>query len=296
MAYHQPLISSIGSGEFILSIRVVTDSSCDLPASLVAEHQIEVVPLTVRIDNQEYHEGVTISSTEFPDMMRHSSELPKTSQPPPQAFLDAFERVTQGAEDAVEVLCLTLSSKLSGTFQSATIAQKMFRGKVRVIDSLSGTLGLGIMATEAAKLTKLGHSLNEIGERVLHMREQMNVFVGLDTLENAVKGGRIHKVQAAVAQILRLKILVHVVEGRVEVCGKARGKKNMLAAFINAMEVKGIDYRQRIIGISHVDNESEAIELKEAIQKRFMPQQILISPMGSTIATYAGIGAIALAY
>jgi DegV family protein with EDD domain len=279
-----------------LSIRIVTDSSCDLPAELAQELDIEVVPLTVIIDGQEYVEGVTMDASRFAHVMRNSTELPKTSQPSPHAFASAFERVATTANKAAEVLCITLSSKLSGTFQSACMARKFFRGTVNVIDSRSGTLGLGLMALEAKRLATLGLSLSEITEKIEAMREQISVFVSLDTLENAVKGGRVRRVEAAVAQLLRMKIFVRTKDGEVVVCGKARGRKNMLAGFLEAMQTKAEDYRDRFVGITHVDNVADAQVLADAVRHRFSPARIIIAPMGSTIATYAGVGALALAY
>lgn len=279
-----------------MSIQIVTDSSCDLPSELANANHVEVVPLTVRVNNKEYLEGVTISATEFIAEMALSDELPKTSQPSPQAFLDVFNKITRSAGEAAEILCITLSSKLSGTFQSAQLAQKMHQGKVIVIDSLSGSLGLGLMVLEARRLAQSGLSLRDIVTHIQELRARTEVLVSLDTLENAVKGGRVNRVQSAVAQILRFKIFVHTVEGRVEVCDRVRGKVAMINKFIEGMATRGEDFRDRIIGIAHVDNLIDAQELAQAIRQRFAPKQIIVAPMGSTIATYAGSGAVALAF
>ncbi|NLN18354.1 MAG: DegV family protein [Firmicutes bacterium] len=279
-----------------MSIRIVTDSSSDIPPELAKELGIEIVPLTVVIDGKEYVEGVTVDPSSFVSMMRQSADLPRTSQPSPHAFITAFERATSTANKAAEVLCITLSSKLSGTFQSACAARDLFKGTAKVIDSRSGTLGLGLMALEASRLAALGHSLSEITERIEAMRERLSVFVSLNTLENAVKGGRIRRVEAAVVQLLRMKIFARTQDGEVVVCGKARGRKNMLAAFLEAMQAKAEDYQDRWVGITHVDNTEEAHALAEAVKKRFNPARIIIGPMGSTIATHAGTGAVALAY
>lgn len=279
-----------------MGIRIVTDSSCDLPAEFIERHNIEIVPLTVRVSGKEYTEGVSITPAEFAVEMSSSTELPKTSQPTPQVFLEAFGKAVQSAGAAAEVLCITLSSKLSGTFQSALIAQRMHEGKVMVVDSLSGSLGLGLMVLEAHRLSETGAKIHEIRDYLHELREKMTVLVGLDTLENAVKGGRIKKVQSAVAQILRLKFFVHTVEGRVEVCGRARGKAGIIATFLDSMAAKGVDFHDRLVGIAHVANLADAEKLAEAIRERFAPKEIITVPMGSTIATYAGIGALLLAY
>lgn len=279
-----------------VSIQIVTDSSCDLPSELVNANLVEVVPLTVRINNKEYLEGVTISAADFATEMARSETLPKTSQPSPQAFLDVFNKITRTAGEAAEILCITLSSKLSGTFQSAQVAQKLHQGKVAVIDSLSGSLGLGLMVLEARRLAQEGLSLSDITAHLQALRTRTEVLVSLDTLENAVKGGRVNWVQSAVAQILRFKIFVHTVEGRVEVCDRVRGKVAVINRFLEGMAERGEDFRNRVIGIAHVDNLKEAEALAQAIIERFSPLQVIVAPMGSTIATYAGKGAVALAF
>ncbi|MGI6082678.1 MAG: DegV family protein [Limnochordia bacterium] len=279
-----------------MSIRIVTDSSSDIPPELAQEFGIEIVPLTVIIDGKEYAEGVTVDPSSFASMMRQSVDLPRTSQPSPHAFITAFERAASTANKAAEVLCITLSSKLSGTFQSACTARDLFKGTARVIDSRSGTLGLGLMVLEARRLVDLGHSLSEVSEKIEAMRERLSVFVSLNTLENAVKGGRIRRVEAAVVQLLRMKIFARTQDGEVVVCGRARGRKNMLTAFLEAMQAKADDYQGRWVGITHVDNIPDAQALAEAIRQRFSPARIIIAPMGSTIATHAGMGALALAF
>ncbi|HHT27990.1 MAG TPA: DegV family protein [Firmicutes bacterium] len=279
-----------------MSIRIVTDSSCDLPARLISEHDIVVVPLTVRIAGHEYEEGIDITPEEFFAKMKAATELPKTSQPNPQAFLHAFERSLEKIGEAAEVLCITLSSQLSGTFQSAKIAQRQFKGKATIFDSLSGTLGLGFLVLEARRLVDAAHSMAEILERLHGLRERLSILVSLDTLENAVKGGRVKRVHAAVAQVLRLKILVRVVKGRVEVYDRVRGCQQAINSFLDSMAAKSLDFKDRLIGITHVNNEKDAHKLAEAVERRFSPREIVIAPMGSTIATYAGSGAIALIF
>ncbi len=279
-----------------MPIQIVTDSSCDLPTQLVSKNQIEIVPLTVQIAGNEYQEGVTITPAEFAQAMKTHHELPKTSQPNPHAFLNAFEKSVEKVGEAAEVLCITLSSKLSGTFQSATNAQKLFRGKATIIDSLSGTLGLGFLVLEARRLIDAGYSISDVVDKLHALRDRLSVLVSLNTLENAVKGGRVKRVHAAVAQVLNLKILVHVVEGRVEVYGRVRGHHQVFKSFLDGMAAKGIEFHDRIVGITHVDNEKDAQLLADAIRRRFAPKEIIVAPMGSTIATYAGIGAIALVF
>lgn len=279
-----------------MGIHIVTDSSCDLPPVVAAQHAVTVVPLTVRVNGQEYFEGVNISAEDFVRELQLSDNLPQTSQPSPQAFLNAFEGIARRAGEAAEVLCITLSSKLSGTFQSAMTAQRMFRGKVAVFDSLSGTIGLGVIALNAAHLVKAGLSLGDILDKLHDLRGRLTVIVGVNSLENAVKGGRVSRVHAAVAQVLRMKFLMRSVEGQVEVFDRVRGRKGLFNAFLHAMETKGISYHDRTIGISHVDNATDAQALADAIQQKYMPREIIIAPMGSTIATYAGIGAIAVAF
>lgn len=273
-------------------IHIVTDSAADLPADILKEHNIHVVPLTVKIDGVEYRERIDLSPLEFQQKMLSSRELPVTSQPSPYNFFNVFQELSKKGQ----VLCLTLSSKLSGTFQSACVAKNMLGEKVKVYDTLAGSLGQGIQVIKAAKWAAEGLSIDEIIKRLDAVRREMNILILLDTLENIVKGGRLSKFQGSLAKVLDIKVILHAVEGAVEVLEKVRGKKRFLMRAVEVISERGKDFSEKIFGITHLDNEEDANFLKGVIEERFNPKEVIVGPMGSTMGTYAGKGGIIISF
>src|SRR2546423_4956973 len=172
-------------------VRVVTDSSCDLPAELATELGIDIVPLSIRFGNEELVDRLDLSSKEFWSRCASSPVLPETAAPPPGAFEDVFRGAANAGADGI--VCINLSSKLSATIQSAQIAAKSVEGDVpvRVLDSLSVTMGVGVVTVEAARCAADGASIDEVATLAEDLIARTRVLATLDTLENLKKGGRI---------------------------------------------------------------------------------------------------------
>jgi DegV family protein with EDD domain len=175
-------------------IKFISDSS----AELLEKYDITLVPLTVSIDGHDYLEKVELTPQEFFHKMFSTEVLPKTSQPAPASFAEAF---SQFGPDT-EILCFTISSGLSGTYQSASIGKDLSNAKVTVFNTLAGSLGHGLQIIRAAELIKQGSTVEEIVADLTKYRENMNILVLLNTLENIVKGGRLSKFQGSLAKIL----------------------------------------------------------------------------------------------
>lgn len=273
-------------------LQIMTDSASDLPVELLRKYNVHVVPLTVKIGGQEYREGVDITAQQFQRKMLNNSELPVTSQPSPALFSEAFQELSKKGE----VLCLTLSSKLSGTFQSANLAKNITGLKVEIFDTLAGSLGQGLQILKAAELVATGFTLQEIIEKLSVYRREMNILILLDTLENIVKGGRLSRFQGSLAKILDIKVLLQGVDGAVELLEKIRGKKKFLQRVIEIIGAKSNDLSNRVFGITHVDNEQDAQFLQATIMEKFKPKGVIVNHMGSTMGTYAGKGGIIIAF
>jgi DegV family protein with EDD domain len=273
-------------------LQIITDSASDLPEEIIRKYEIHVVPLTVKIDDQEFREGIDLTPQEFQVKMLQSRELPVTSQPPPALFSKAFQDLAEKGE----LLCLTLSSKLSGTFHSAVLARKETGLKVEIFDTLAGSLGQGLQAIKAAEFAGQGLALPEIIEKLSQYRKEMNILILLDTLENIVKGGRLNTFQGSLAKILNVKVLLQGVEGAVEILEKVRGKRRFLERVIEVIGERGHNLSERVFGITHVDNMEDVQYLKEAIMNRYKPKDVLVNYMGSTMGTYAGKGGIIIAF
>jgi DegV family protein with EDD domain len=273
-------------------LQLITDSSADLPKDLLEKYNISVVPLTIHLEGKEYQEGVDITPQDFAQKMLHSTELPKTSQPTPTAFANMFKALS----DKGQLLCLTISSGLSGTCQSACLAKEMSGTDATIFDTLSGSLGHGLQVLKAAKLAAQGLSLEKILEALKEYRSNMNVLILLNTLENIVKGGRLSKFQGSIAKILDIKVLLEGIDGKVELLEKIRGKRKLLQRTLEMIGERKKDFSEVVFGITHLDNPEDAEYLKNEIIKRFHPKEVLINYMGATMGTYAGKGGVIVSW
>lgn len=266
-------------------IKIITDSSADLPIDIIEQYKITVVPLRVSLNNQEYLEGEDITSEQFLSLMFEADELPKTSQPSPYAFAEAFSKYSSDSES----LCLTVSSGLSGTYQSACIGKELSTSKVTVFDTLAGTLGHGLQVIRAAELASEGKTVDEIIANLSDYRDNMNILIILNTLENVVKGGRLSKLQGSLAKILNIKIILERIEGgKVGILEKVRGKKNSMKRLFELIQERGTDLSNVVFGITHSGNVEDAENFKQEIIRLFNPKNVIVNYMGAVIGTYAG--------
>ena len=275
-------------------IKIITDSSSDLPEELIEQYDITVVPLTVTIGDQEYLEKVNLTSKQFFTKMFSTDVLPKTSQPSPASFAETFSRFV-GTD--TELLCLTISSGLSGTYQSACMGKELSNANVTVFDSLAGSLGHGLQIIRAAELAKQGYTIEEILKDLTDYREKMNILVLLDTLDNIVKGGRLSKFQGSLAKILNIKVILERVDGgKVEILEKIRGKKKSQRRALEIIQERGNDFSGVTFGITHTGNEEDAETIRQELIRQFHPKEVIVNYMGATMGTYAGTGGMIISF
>lgn len=275
-----------GAGEQggIRTSHLVTDSSCDLPKELLERCGVTVVPLSVDIGGAEFREGVDITPHEFYEKMAKSATLPKTSQPSPAAFAEVFDA---HADDG-PVICLTMSSKLSGTYQSACLGSDLSRADVSVFDSLTGSLGLGLQVLRAREMLDAGCGTTEVTAGLATYRSEMNTLVLLNTLENIVKGGRLSKFQGTLSKVLDVRVLLHDVEGAVVPLEKVHGRRKLIDRAVQTVLGMRPDLSDRKVGITHFNNLADAEALKQTLAELCHPRGFIINEMGPTMATYAG--------
>jgi DegV family protein with EDD domain len=265
-------------------VKIITDSSADLPKEFIDKYNISVVPLTITLNGKDYLESIDITSEEFFKRMFVSEELPKTSQPSPAQFGEVFKKMPKD-EDAI---CLTISSGLSGSYQSACVGKDISGTNVHVFDTLAGSLAHGLMVIKAAELSAAGQTLDEIIEKLKECRKNMNILILLNTLENIVKGGRLSKFKGSIAKILDIKVLLEGIDGKVVELEKVRGKKAFLKRVLDVIEKRRGNFKDTIFGITHTGNIADAEFLKSQIIERFKPKNVIINYMGATMGTYAG--------
>ena len=277
-----------------MSVRIILDSTADLPQAL--KSRFTIVPLPLFFGEEEYLDGVTIDHKTFYEKLIESDVLPTTSQPTPDAFAQAYQAATA---DGSEALVITLSSQLSGTYQSACIAAEDFPGKVRVVDSLSAAIGAGALAQLALSLADEGLNAEAIAQELERQRENLQVIAMVGTLEYLKRGGRISKTAAIAGELLSIKPVIGIREGKVAILGKARGSKqgnNLLIKLIQ--ESGGVDFaKPAILGYTGL---SDALLQKYIADSAQLwaesPAPLAVTPIGSVIGTHAGPGAIAAAF
>lgn len=278
-------------------IKIITDSASDLPKKYIEMYDIEIVPLTVELENKSYKDGVDISPEQFNKLMIKSNQLPKTAHPSSEMFKNTFLKFLN---EGYDILCLTISSKLSGTYQAAMLAKNNIKTdkNIFVFDTLAASAGEALQVIKAAELKQKGKNLEEIINVLTNYRKRINILILLDTLENIVKGGRLTKFQGVIAKVLNFKIILQNNQGTVQMLEKIRGKKRFHKRVFEIIEerMKQLDLSDLIVGITHVDNLEEAEMFKKIIKEKFNPKDIFINHMGATIATYAGKGGIIISF
>lgn len=279
-----------------MAIHIVTDSAADLLPSEARALGIRVIPLRVNFNGTEYADAVELSHTEFFEKLIESDTLPTTSQVSPAAFEEVFRELTANGDT---VIALTLSSKLSGTYQSACIAAEEYAGKVFVVDSLSATVGQRILLLNGLDYLRAGLSAETIVEKLNADKEKICVLALLDTLEYLKKGGRISATTAFAGGLLNIKPVITVEDGSVALVGKARGSKNgnnLLRKLIE--DVGGIDYARPYCLVYS--------GLSDAMLKKYIEdsadlwqdhtRELPVATIGAVIGTHIGPGAIGIAF
>lgn len=277
-----------------MCVHIVVDSTADLPKGL--EAKLDVVPLTIRFGEEEYIDGVTITHRIFYEKLIESDVMPTTSQASPADFDWVFRRIAEAGDTAVVI---TVSSKLSGTCQSATIAAAEYPGRIFVVDSSTVALGAGILAQLGLRLAEEGHTAEEIARILTRERENVRLIALLDTLEYLQRGGRISKTAAFAGGLLNIKPVICIRDGAIEVLGKARGSRqgnNLLVKEIQ--QAGGVDFSKPLMlgytGISDALLNKYIADSAQLWEGRV--EKLPRTMIGSVVGTHAGPGAVAVAF
>lgn len=279
-----------------MSVRIITDSGSDILPGEYAN--VDVLPLSIVFGETAYQDGVDLTHQRFYELLVESDELPTTGQVNPYAFSQALDRAHAAGDEAVIV---TLSSKLSGTHQSAMIAASQAKGHVRVVDSLNVCVGERILVQLACRLAAQGLSAAQIADQLETARYRIHVVALLDTLEYLRKGGRISGAAGAVGELLAIKPVISIDEGRVVVLGKARGSKNgrnLLNQQVKA--AGGIDFSMPLAlgyaGLSRKLLDKYIADSHDLWAEGYPDGSLPVYTVGATIGTHVGPGAIALGF
>ena len=275
-------------------IKIVTDSTAYLPETIVREHDIQVVPLCVHFGDTVYKEGVDLSNAEFYAKLKDAPELPTTSQPSAGEFHEVFEPLVSAGH---EILVLTISGKLSGTWNSAKAAQAMLPGApISVVDSLFTSAGLQLMVEAAISAVGDGASREEIVEQTEAIRASMQLLFVVDTLEYLAKGGRIGNARAFMGTMLKIKPILYLRDGAIEPLEQVRSKRKAVARMLDLIEesTDGNGSSAKI-GITDALVPEEAEKIKKQIMDRLGCQEPFLSSIGPVIGTHTGPGTVGVA-
>ncbi|WP_282941732.1 DegV family protein [Paenibacillus sp. RC67] len=274
-------------------VRVVTDSTADIPADLRKALNIEMVPLKVHFGTETYRDSVDMGSAAFFEKLASVSSLPTTSQPSPVEFMETYKRLAEEGDNPI--LSIHLSSHMSGTYQSALLAQSMLEDTVNltVFDSLTASYGIGMLAVTAAEAAKEGKSRDEIVSMLETIRREQKIYFLVDTLEYLQKGGRIGKAAALLGSLLNIKPILSISDdGEVFSVDKVRGQKKAMARI---MELLKSDYGDRPlhVTVAHANNIPYAEEMSVLLKEHFTIQSLNYAEIGPVVGTHAGPGAVA---
>lgn len=276
-------------------IKLITDSGADVPLYYRKKYDIEVVPLTVIFGVEEFKDQVDLSVEEFWKKLSESKDLPATNQVNPHEFAEVFQSfIDQG----YTILYIGLSSKLSGTLQSAQLAKELLDSPhIHIFDSKSASLGVALFVIEAAEMIQAGLGVQEILAALEQRRQDSFGYFILDSLTHLVKGGRLTRTQGLVGTILNVKpVLKITAEGTIEVDEKVRSTKRALQTIIAKAQETKIDFSQKKLAVAYTYGATNVAELTDMVRQQLGPLEIVEGLIGPTIGTHTGPGGLGLLF
>ncbi len=273
-----------------MAVKIVTDSLSDITDDLAQELGITVVPLTVFFGHESFLDRVTITTDEFYHRLAHGTVWPTTTQPPPGDFINVYNKL---AKETDEILVVTLSSKLSGTYQSALQAKDMMEGKCRIeiIDSLKVAMSLGLIVISAAKAAQTGANLDEVADLVRKAMPRSHLIAYFDTLKYLAKGGRIGKAQGLLGALLSIKPILTIKDGEMSPVTKLRSRAAGMDYLYNS--VAGFPKIEEL-AVEHATTPDDADKLVERFSSVFPKERIYRSTISPVVGTHAGPDALAV--
>lgn len=277
-----------------MAIRIIADSVSDIPLAYQKQYQIEILPLMVNFEEQSYKDGVDLNPEEFFLKLKQANKLPTTSQVNPGTFIEAFERVINAGDEAVVIL---MSSEMSGTYNAALSAvDYLATDRISVIDSRAISFGYGLLVIEAARMAEKGASRLEIEKEIkLQVPQMVNLFI-VDTLEYLQKGGRLSAGEAFIGNLLSIKPIITIEDGKLKSLDKVRGRKKATKWILDYLEKEKIDLSDKTVGFFHADDSEHLEGFMKEVNQRQTPKESIKSTVGTVVGTHSGPGCVAISF
>lgn len=275
-------------------MKIITDSTADLSKEEYEKYDIHCVPLTIHLGEKSWRDFYDVTPDDYYAMLRESRAFPSTSQPSPQDFIDAFAPFVHAGQP---VLSIHLSSRLSGTYQSATLAKDHFRdARIEVIDSLQASLGLGLMTLLCAEKAQSGADFEEVVLLAKELKEKIETFFSVDSLEHLQKGGRIGKAQAFLGTLMKVKPLLRLAGGEIHPIEKIRTTERLLNRFVEIVREAAEGGTKIRLSTGESDNSQTVSALLERLLSIPGVSQVHRCKLGGVITSHAGPGALAMTF
>lgn len=264
-------------------IKIITDSTLDLPSDIIKEKDIEVLPLLINFGEESYLDGLEINTKEMLDRIERENILPTTAQVTPNRFEEIFKKYL---DEGYKIVTLVLSSEMSGTYQSACIAKNMLESDdIVVIDSRNVTSGLGVLVLKACEFRDNGDDIFEIEEKIKNVIPKVKSSLSFESLENLVRGGRLSKAAGAIGSVLGLRLILEVKDGQMSVKDKVRGSKKSLKKVISDFENGNVDTNSPIV-LLEILNEEIYSGLKKYLEENNV--KYIDAKVGCTVGIHSG--------
>lgn len=273
-------------------IKILVDTSADYTLEEIQAQGLECVPIHITLGGNDYKDSYDLTKEGFYELLLSNEEVPTTAQPSPQAFIDVFEQAKEAGD---ELICILLSSKLSGTVQTANLAKNMVEyDKIHIVDSLGATHFNRILADHAQKRVKEGASAETIVTELESLRKRVRVAAAIDTLEYLYKGGRVSRAAAVIGEMARIKPMISVIDGEVIVIGKCMGKNKAISSLLKYIEERPADPEFPIYTLYTYGTENSDVFGERFAKAGYESKECL--QIGATIGTHVGPGAFGIIY
>jgi DegV family protein with EDD domain len=273
-------------------LKIVMDGAGDIPNDWITDYDVQIIPINIHFENKMFRQGIDLSNEDFYQIADASGVIPKTSQPTPQQFVEFYNQIARVSDT---ILSLHVTSKLSGTYNSAVLAAQELRNKINVIpfDTRSGSAAMGFMCKEIRQLEKAGATLQAILARLEEIRQNVNIVLTLDTLEYARRSGRVRALQAAIATLVKIKPVIILKDGSLDMRERVRTRQRSIERILEIIYER-VDDRLVNVAIVHSQSLEAAKVLMQKARETFHIHELIITDLSIGIAANLGPGTIGI--